>query len=96
MEPVPQAKYLDLILYSREQLLKEYADMPSKAGGDTDPEQLLPNVPWGIIRWGFMFYAVCFCGSAHTMSGSAQASASRLTASATVLTVCLELLMTHE
>lgn len=23
--------------------------MPSKAGVDVDPEQLLPNVPWGII-----------------------------------------------
>jgi hypothetical protein len=52
VQPVPEAKHLDLILYSREQLLKEYAAMPSKAagGGEVDPEQLLPNVPWGIIR----------------------------------------------
>jgi hypothetical protein len=48
---VPEAKYLDLILYSREQLVKEYQAMPSKSGGDIDPEQYLPNVPWGIIRW---------------------------------------------
>jgi hypothetical protein len=51
VQPVPEAKYLDLILYSREQLLKEYQAMPSKTGGDVDPEKLLPNVPWGIIRW---------------------------------------------
>lgn len=28
--PPPRARYLDLILYSREQLLKEYQDMPSQ------------------------------------------------------------------
>ena len=27
-----EARYLDVILYSREQLVKEYADMPSKDG----------------------------------------------------------------
>lgn len=41
-----QAKWLDVILYSREQLNKEYEAMPSKEGaGD-----LLPDSPWGIIR----------------------------------------------
>jgi hypothetical protein len=53
VQPVPEAKYLDLILYSREQLVKEYQAMPSKSGGDIDPEQYLPNVPWGIIRWAW-------------------------------------------
>ena len=41
---VPEAKYLDIILYSREQLVKEYAAMPSKGDGSH-----LPNAPWGII-----------------------------------------------
>ena len=39
-----KAKVLDLILYSREQLVKEYDDMPEKG-----PSTSLPNVPWGII-----------------------------------------------
>eukprot|EP00798_Chlamydomonas_sp_ICE-L_P009917 gene9916-7786_t len=42
-----QAKFLDVILYSREQLIKEYADLPAadkKCGADD-----LPPVPWGII-----------------------------------------------
>jgi len=42
---VPVAKSLDIILYSREQLVKEYGDMPV---AKSDPESL-PNVPWGII-----------------------------------------------
>lgn len=38
------AKFLDLILYSREQLVKEYDAMPDKgSSGD------LPDAPWGII-----------------------------------------------
>ena len=41
---VPEAKYLDVILYSREQLVKEHKAMPSK--GDADA---LPHAPWGII-----------------------------------------------
>ena len=41
----PAAKHLDIILYSREQLVKEYGDMPTKAGGDGP----LPDAPWGII-----------------------------------------------
>ena len=41
---VPEAKYLDVILYSREQLVKEHKAMPSK--GDADA---LPQAPWGII-----------------------------------------------
>lgn len=42
---IPDAKYLDIILYSREQLVKEYADMPTKDGAGTE----LPDAPWGII-----------------------------------------------
>jgi hypothetical protein len=41
---VPEARYLDIILYSREQLVKEYEAMPGKG----DP-QALPPAPWGII-----------------------------------------------
>jgi hypothetical protein len=47
---VPEASHLDIILYSRSQLLQEYAAMPSKTGGEAaEPQQLLPDVPWGII-----------------------------------------------
>lgn len=56
-QPVPEAKFLDVILYSREQLVKEYEAMPSKAGGGggggggdgAQAEAVLPHVPWGII-----------------------------------------------
>ncbi|EFJ41394.1 Uncharacterized flagellar associated [Volvox carteri f. nagariensis] len=41
---VPVANFLDIILYSREQLVKEYAAMPTKGPGDE-----LPDAPWGII-----------------------------------------------
>ena len=41
---VPEAKFLDVILYSREQLVKEYEAMPGKG----DPASL-PAAPWGII-----------------------------------------------
>ncbi|KAF8063689.1 hypothetical protein HT031_003544 [Scenedesmus sp. PABB004] len=41
--PVPAAAHLDIILYSREQLVQEHEDMPSKAGAP------LPPAPWGII-----------------------------------------------
>lgn len=44
---VPVAKHLDIILYSREQLIKEYEAMPSKAPGGAPPA--LPDAPWGII-----------------------------------------------
>ena len=44
LDRVPEAKYLDIILYSREQLVKEHRAMPSK--GDADA---LPQAPWGII-----------------------------------------------
>ncbi|KAL4430946.1 hypothetical protein ABPG75_006202 [Micractinium tetrahymenae] len=40
-----EAKWLDIILYSREQLVKEYAAMPTKEGAG----QELPDAPWGII-----------------------------------------------
>ena len=36
VQPVPSAKFLDCILYSREQLVKEYQAMPEKG----DPEDL--------------------------------------------------------
>jgi len=39
-----KAKYLDLILYSREQLVKEHDAMPGKG-----PSESLPEAPWGII-----------------------------------------------
>ena len=39
-----KAKYLDLILYSREQLTKEYFDKP---GANFSNSQ--PDAPWGII-----------------------------------------------
>ena len=42
---VPVAKWLDLILYSREQLVKEYDAMPQGKGDSS----ILPNCPWGII-----------------------------------------------
>ncbi|BDA49866.1 hypothetical protein COCOBI_14-4860 [Coccomyxa sp. Obi] len=41
---VPEAKFLDVILYSREQLVQEYEAMPGKG----DPASL-PTPPWGII-----------------------------------------------
>jgi hypothetical protein len=49
VSPVPQAAFLDVILYSREQLAAEYLAMP---GGGAGPEGVpdLPDVPWGIIR----------------------------------------------
>lgn len=37
-----EAKYLDVILYSREQIVKETADLPSG-------QHEIPDVPWGII-----------------------------------------------
>lgn len=35
---------LDVILYSREQIMKEHAAMPSKGSPDA-----IPDAPWGII-----------------------------------------------
>ena len=40
----PQAAWLDIILYSREQLVAERAALPRSG-----PVAELPNVPWGII-----------------------------------------------
>lgn len=42
---VPEAKWLDLILYSREQVLAENTAMPNKSAEGVE----LPPVPWGII-----------------------------------------------
>lgn len=39
--PLVPAKYLDVILYSREQIQKEEADMGAEPSGET--------APWGII-----------------------------------------------
>lgn len=44
VQPVPEAKFLDCILYSREQILKEYEAMPHK-----ESQADLPQAPWGII-----------------------------------------------
>lgn len=41
----PRAKYLDIILYSREQLIKEHAALYGKE----ENEIVLPDCPWGII-----------------------------------------------
>ena len=41
----PVAQWLDLILYSRDQLVKEYDAMPQGKGNSSS----LPNCPWGII-----------------------------------------------
>ena len=41
----PAAAFLDIILYSREQMIKEYEALPLEGRDAAD----LPNVPWGII-----------------------------------------------
>lgn len=41
----PEAKFLDLILYSREQMVKEHAAMPRSEA----PAGELPPAPWAII-----------------------------------------------
>lgn len=38
VQPVPQAQFLDCILYSREQLLKEYEAMPQKSKSSELPQ----------------------------------------------------------
>ena len=40
-----EAKYLDIILYSREQMVKEYEALPLEGRDAAD----LPDCPWGII-----------------------------------------------
>ena len=45
VEPVPEAKMLDIILYSREQLMKEYNAMPEKG----DPGDL-PQVGFFLLN----------------------------------------------
>ena len=42
---VPEAKMLDVILYSREQIIKEREALSDKEGADSP----LPDAPWGII-----------------------------------------------
>ena len=42
---IPTAKYLDIILYSREQMIKEYEALPLEGRSTVD----LPDAPWGII-----------------------------------------------
>lgn len=46
IDPGP-AKYLDVILYSREQILEEYEALPPAEGGK-GPDAI-PDAPWGII-----------------------------------------------
>ena len=43
-EDIKASKMLDIILYSREQLVKE-----REATGKADPNRPLPDAPWGII-----------------------------------------------
>jgi hypothetical protein len=43
-EDIKTSKMLDIILYSREQLVKE-----REATGKADPNRPLPDAPWGII-----------------------------------------------
>jgi hypothetical protein len=49
--PLPVAKHLDVILYSREQLEREYAAMPDKSGGKglAALRALPAECAWGII-----------------------------------------------
>ena len=42
---VSKARFLDVILYSEEQLAKEYLAMPTEGGGG----RARPPAPWGII-----------------------------------------------
>lgn len=49
-EDIPEAKMLDLILYSREQINIENKDLPSQDGGAQEGElPELQSVPWGLI-----------------------------------------------
>ncbi len=51
MSPLPRAAHLDIILYSREQLLAERAALP-RGDSSTSPgpaESSLPDAPWGIV-----------------------------------------------
>ncbi|OEU10567.1 hypothetical protein FRACYDRAFT_193864 [Fragilariopsis cylindrus CCMP1102] len=47
IEKLPVAKYLDLILYSREQIQKENASM--EKGKTTEEEEEKETAPWGIV-----------------------------------------------
>ena len=44
--PLPRAAFLDVILYSREQVEAEKQAMPGKGGGEASPP---PTAPWAII-----------------------------------------------
>lgn len=45
VQPVQEAKYLDCILYSRQQLIKEYQAMPEKGSPDDLPEVQQGGLP---------------------------------------------------
>lgn len=63
---MPEAKFLDCILYSREQLVKEYQAMPEKGNPEDLPQVLSPpycnhrppNLPLSIL---FCCYIVSLC-----------------------------------
>lgn len=38
VQPIPEARFLDCILYSREQLVKEYKAMPEKGNPEDLPQ----------------------------------------------------------
>jgi len=48
VSPLPTSKMLDIILYSREQIIKEYEAMPA-ADKTSSGLDAIPDVPWGII-----------------------------------------------
>ena len=43
---VHRAAFLDVILYSREQIIQEYQALPAQG---KHPSEDIPNAPWGII-----------------------------------------------
>lgn len=53
-KPLSPAKYLDVILYSREQLVAERASMPSKGGEDSETHPLPPGDDSGNPKWGII------------------------------------------
>lgn len=47
VQPVPKAGSLELVVYSRDELVKLHTAFPSNP--PFDPNTYLPNVPWGIV-----------------------------------------------